>query len=136
MSHVTYQVVQHDGGWAYKVDGVFSEPFPTHAEALAAARTAAAEQRVPGHSEVIEYEDEHGKWHTENAPWCGPSGNRCGRQQRLKGAPRERDDPRVIAAFRGLRGRKRERVTRPLAVSPRQHMAGNDRSLIDLGSRV
>ena len=67
MSHVTYQVVQHDGGWAYKVDGVFSEPFPTHAEALAAARTAAEEQRVPGHSEVIEYEDEHGKWHRENA---------------------------------------------------------------------
>lgn len=68
MSHVTYQIVQHDGGWAYKVDDVFSEAFPTHAEALAAARTAAAEQRVPGNSEVIEYEDEHGKWHTEKAP--------------------------------------------------------------------
>jgi hypothetical protein len=27
----------HDGGWAYKVDGAFSEPFPTHAEAFAAA---------------------------------------------------------------------------------------------------
>jgi len=67
MSHVTYQIVQHDGGWAYKVDGAFSEAFPTHEEALAAARTAAAEQRLPGHSEVIEYEDEHGKWHTENA---------------------------------------------------------------------
>ena len=38
MSNVTYQIVEHDGGWAYKVDGVFSEPFPTHAEALAAAR--------------------------------------------------------------------------------------------------
>ena len=42
MSHVTYQIVQHDGGWAYKVDGVFSEPFPTHADALAAAKAAAA----------------------------------------------------------------------------------------------
>ncbi len=68
MAHVTYQIVQHDGGWAYKVDGVFSEPFPTHADALAAARAAAEEQRAPGHTEVIEYEDEKGKWHTETAP--------------------------------------------------------------------
>jgi hypothetical protein len=45
----------------------FLEPFPTHDAALAAARTAAAEQRVPGHSEVIEYEDEKGRWHTETA---------------------------------------------------------------------
>ncbi len=67
MTHVTYKIVQHDGGWAYQVDGVFSEPFPTHAQALAAARAAAAEQRVPGHSGVIEYEDAKGKWHTENA---------------------------------------------------------------------
>ena len=41
MSQVTYQIVQHDSGWAYKVDGVFSEPFPTHAAALAAAKKAA-----------------------------------------------------------------------------------------------
>ena len=67
MSHVTYKIVQHDGGWAYKVDGVFSEPFPTHAAALAAAKTAAQEQRVPGRTEVIEYEDENGRWHTETA---------------------------------------------------------------------
>ena len=67
MSHVTYTIVQHDGGWAYKVDGVFSEPFPTHAAALAAAKRAAEEQRVPGRTEVIEYEDEKGEWHTETA---------------------------------------------------------------------
>ena len=67
MSHVTYKIVEHDGGWAYKVDGVFSEPFPSHAAALAAARAAAEEQRVPGHSEVIQWEDASGKWHTETA---------------------------------------------------------------------
>lgn len=67
MSHVTYRIVQHDNGWAYTADGVFSEPFPTHAAALAAARRVAAEQRVPGSTEVIEYEDENGKWHTETA---------------------------------------------------------------------
>jgi hypothetical protein len=27
MPNVTYEIVQHDGGWAYKVDGVFSESF-------------------------------------------------------------------------------------------------------------
>jgi hypothetical protein len=32
MSHVTYKIVQHDGGWAYTVDGVFSEPFANHVE--------------------------------------------------------------------------------------------------------
>jgi hypothetical protein len=68
MAHVTYKIVKHDGGWAYTVDGVFSESFPTHAAALKAARAAAAEQRVPGRTEVIEYEDEKGKWHTETAP--------------------------------------------------------------------
>jgi hypothetical protein len=67
MAHVTYRIVQHDDGWAYTVDGVFSEAFATHADALAAARIAAAEQRVPGHTEVIEYEDEKGHWHTETA---------------------------------------------------------------------
>jgi len=67
MTHVTYHIVEHDGGWAYKVGDVFSESFPTHAQALEAARMAAREQRVPGHTEVIEWEDANGKWHTETA---------------------------------------------------------------------
>jgi Uncharacterized protein conserved in bacteria (DUF2188) len=54
MLGVTYEIVQHDGGWAYKVNGAFSEPFPTHAEALAAAQTAAGEQEIAGHTETIE----------------------------------------------------------------------------------
>ena len=64
-SDVTYEVVQHDGGWAYKVSGVFSEAFPSHAEALAAARSVAAEQELPGDAETIEYEDDRGEWHSE-----------------------------------------------------------------------
>ena len=67
MSHVTYKIVQHDGGWAYTFDGVFSEAFTTHGSALAAARRAAAEQRTPGRTEVIMYETSDGKWHTETA---------------------------------------------------------------------
>lgn len=64
-SDVTYEVVQPDGGWAYKVNGVFSEAFPSHAEALAAAQSAAAEQELPGDVETIEYEDDKGEWHSE-----------------------------------------------------------------------
>ncbi len=68
MSRLTYKIVEHDGGWAYTVNGVFSETYPDHAGALAAAKRAAAEQRTPGRTEVIEYETPDGKWHTETAP--------------------------------------------------------------------
>jgi hypothetical protein len=67
MAHVTYKVVRHDDGWAYTVDGTFSESFPSHAQALEAARRAAAEQRAPGETRTIEYEDDKSKWHTELA---------------------------------------------------------------------
>jgi hypothetical protein len=67
MAEVTYEIVQHDGGWAYKVGDVFSEAFPTRAEALEAAQIAAEEQRLPGPTSEIEYEDERGKWHNETA---------------------------------------------------------------------
>lgn len=67
MSKITYEIVEHDGGWAYKVDRVFSETFPTHSAALKAAERAANEQRVPGHTEEIQFEDENGRWHTETA---------------------------------------------------------------------
>ncbi len=67
MSHITYKIVEHDGGWAYTVNGVFSESFTSHAAALAAAKRAAAEQRTPGRTEVIEYETPDGRWHTETA---------------------------------------------------------------------
>jgi hypothetical protein len=50
---------------------VFSEPFPTHAEALAAARAAAQEQEVPGHMETIEYEDDKGAGETARTPSSG-----------------------------------------------------------------
>jgi hypothetical protein len=67
MADIVYQVVEHDGGWAYKAHGVFSETFPTHAAAAAAAKRAAREQETPGETEVIEFQDEKGRWHTETA---------------------------------------------------------------------
>ena len=65
MSHVTYEIVEHDGGWAYRVDGVYSETFPTHDAARRAAERAAGEQRVPGETVGITYEDAQGRWHGE-----------------------------------------------------------------------
>lgn len=67
MSHVTYKIVQHDEGWAYTTNGVFSEPFGTHAAALAAAKRAAREQRIPGDTHVIQYENDKGEWISETA---------------------------------------------------------------------
>jgi hypothetical protein len=68
MTHVTYEIVEHNGGWAYKVGDVFSETFATREQAREAAKIAAAEQTAPGPDETIEYEDEKGVWHEEEAP--------------------------------------------------------------------
>jgi len=65
MSKVHYEVLEHDGGWAYKAEGVFSEPFATREEAVEAAKLAAAEQTISGPSQDIEFEDQSGRWHQE-----------------------------------------------------------------------
>jgi hypothetical protein len=67
MAKVTYEIVEHDGGWAYRVDGVFSETFPSHDLARKAAERAAKEQVVPGATTGITYEDKSGHWHQEVA---------------------------------------------------------------------
>ena len=67
MTHVVYQVVEHDGGWAYRSGGVYSETFKTRDEALRTAKRVAREQRVPGQTEEIQFETEDGVWKTEHA---------------------------------------------------------------------
>ena len=67
MAKVIYEVVQHDGGWAYKVDGVFSETFASHDLARHAAERAAHAQEVPGDGGEILFEDKEGHWHEEFA---------------------------------------------------------------------
>ena len=67
MATVHYKIVQHDGGWAYKLDNVFSEAFRTHEAALQAARRVAREQERPGETRAILWEDASGKWHEELA---------------------------------------------------------------------
>jgi hypothetical protein len=65
MTKVTYEIVEHDGGWAYRVDGTFSEPYPSHDAAFRAARNAATEQLRPGQTTGIVWEDNGGRWHAE-----------------------------------------------------------------------
>jgi hypothetical protein len=67
MTKVVYEIVEHDGGWAYRVDGVYSETFRTHDLARQAAERAAEEQRIAGQTTGISYEDEQGRWHEEVA---------------------------------------------------------------------
>ena len=65
MAKVVYKVVEHDGGWAYSVDGAYSETFKSHDAAKSAAHRAAREQAQPGDDVGIVYEDASGKWHEE-----------------------------------------------------------------------
>ena len=67
MSEVHYRVVEHDGGWAYKLGDVYSETYPTHDAALAAAHGVAKAQGEPGETAAIEFEDADGRWRTELA---------------------------------------------------------------------
>lgn len=67
MTHIVYRIVEHDGGWAYKLGDSFSETFSSHDAAHAAALRASREQRVPDRTAVIEYADITGRWITERA---------------------------------------------------------------------
>ncbi|QIB34983.1 DUF2188 domain-containing protein [Ancylobacter pratisalsi] len=67
MTHIRYEIVQHDGGWAYKLGDVFSETHATHEGALRAAREAAARQTISGETRPILFQDSDGHWHEETA---------------------------------------------------------------------
>ena len=64
---MTYDIVEHDGGFAYKVGDVYSETYPTHQAAHAAAVSAASRQQLEGESDAIQYQDSKGQWHEEQA---------------------------------------------------------------------
>lgn len=67
MAKVVYHIVEHDGGWAYKLADVFSETFPNREAAMAAAKRAAAEQQVGGADDEIQYQDADYSWHEEHS---------------------------------------------------------------------
>lgn len=67
MVTVRYEIVEHDGGWAYRANGSISETYPTHDAARKAAEGAAARQTVAGDTDGIVYQDRDGVWREELA---------------------------------------------------------------------
>lgn len=65
MTKVVYEIVEHDGGFAYRLNGAYSETFPSYSDAVQAARIVAVEQQIGGEDEEISYQDETGHWHEE-----------------------------------------------------------------------
>ena len=65
MTKITYDIIEHDGGWAFKLGDTISETFRSHDAAKAAARRVAIEQQRPGEETGISWEDEGGAWHNE-----------------------------------------------------------------------
>jgi hypothetical protein len=65
MVKVTYEIVPHDEGWAYRLNGAYSERFGSHDEALEAARIVVRELSLNDEPVRIIYQDEDGKWRAE-----------------------------------------------------------------------
>jgi hypothetical protein len=68
MTKVVYEIVRHDGGWAFKLGDTLSATYPSHGAAYAAAKRVAIEQMRPGETVGISWEDERGRWHDELEP--------------------------------------------------------------------
>jgi hypothetical protein len=65
MTKIVYDIIKHDGGWAFKLGDTISETFPSHDAAVAAVKRVAREQQVAGETSAISWEDERGRWHEE-----------------------------------------------------------------------
>ena len=67
MTDIHYKIVEHDGGWTYKLGDVFAETYPSHDDAMAAAKAVAQEQQLGGETVPISWQDADGVWHEEVA---------------------------------------------------------------------
>lgn len=65
MTKIVYEIIPHDGGWAFKLGDTISQSFLTHDAAYNAAKRVALEQRRPDETVGISWEDERGRWHDE-----------------------------------------------------------------------
>jgi len=46
MAYLTYEIVPHDGGWAYKLGDTLSETYVHREDAVEGARSAASRQKM------------------------------------------------------------------------------------------
>ena len=65
MTKIVYEIIKHDGGWAFKLGDTISETFKDHDAAYNAAKRVAREQMTAGQTVGISWEDERGRWHDE-----------------------------------------------------------------------
>ena len=96
MTVVTYEIVEHDGGWAYRVGGTYSETFRSHDAAKAAARRA--RWRTAGleatKSASAGKTKRAGHWHNEIADGRDRPENRGGGVGSSRSAGGPKKDPR------------------------------------------
>lgn len=46
MTSIVYEIVRHDGGWAYRLGNTLSETYAHREDALEGAKSAASRQKV------------------------------------------------------------------------------------------
>jgi hypothetical protein len=63
---IAYHVGAHDGGYAYRLDDVWSETFADHDAAFEAAIAVATRQHLEGQDVDITYQAADGGWKTEH----------------------------------------------------------------------
>jgi hypothetical protein len=68
MTKIVYEIIRHDGGWAFKLGDTISATYSSHDAAYTAAKRVALEQMRPGQTAGISWEDERGRWHDEISP--------------------------------------------------------------------
>ncbi|MBY5368737.1 MULTISPECIES: DUF2188 domain-containing protein [Rhizobium] len=62
MADITYQVVPHDNGWAYKLGDTLSETYATADEAIVHAKDAASRQKIGDGDALLAYPSPDGGW--------------------------------------------------------------------------
>jgi hypothetical protein len=62
MADITYQVLPHDNGWAYKLGNTLSETYPTADEAIVHAKDAASRQKIGDGDALLAYPAPDGGW--------------------------------------------------------------------------
>ncbi|AJD44941.1 DUF2188 domain-containing protein [Rhizobium sp. SEMIA 4085] len=62
MVDITYQIVPHDEGWAYKLGGTLSETYATVEEAINHAKRAASRQKIGDGDATLAFPAPGGGW--------------------------------------------------------------------------
>lgn len=62
MVDITYQIVPHDEGWAYKLGDTISETYATPQEAAERARSAASRQKIGDGDALLAFPNPDGGW--------------------------------------------------------------------------